>query len=78
MKKLLVILALGLFSCGGNDSSTDIPIDADEKEFETKFQVLEENVQIKSGYISVYLYGTDTLYVVEGRSSSYPIGVSVK
>ena len=33
---------------------------------------------IPSGRLTVYSYGDDTLYVVEGRNSSYPVGISVK
>jgi hypothetical protein len=45
---------------------------------ESKFKKLEEKIQISSGYISVYKYGEDTLYIVEGRGQSYPVGITIK
>ncbi len=45
---------------------------------ETKFKKLDDRLPISSGYVSVYTYCTDTLYIIEGRSSSYPVGITIK
>lgn len=42
------------------------------------FRVLKDKINISSGHISIFVYGEDTLYVVEGRSSSYPVGIAIK
>lgn len=40
--------------------------------------ILLGSYRISSGYLYKYKLDTDTIYVVEGTSSSYPISISTK
>ena len=44
----------------------------------SNFKKVADRLEISSGYISVYTYGDDTLYIVEGRGQSYPVGITFK
>ena len=78
MKTLLGIIIglvlMSLISCEPQSS----------QEVQVVAPVMESNLKsldvfdIPSGRLTVYSYGDDTLYVVEGRNSSYPVGVTVK
>lgn len=77
MKTLLGIIVglalMSLISCRepqATPTSDGVPV--------SNFKKVADRLEISSGFISVYTYGTDTLYVVEGRSSSYPVGITVK
>ena len=77
MKTLLGIMIglvlLSLISCEEPSS-----VKTSEYNGYSKFKKLEDRLPISSGYVSVYTYGTDTLYIIEGRSSSYPVGITIK
>jgi hypothetical protein len=77
MKTLLGIIVglvlLSLTSCVKHKQTpTSDPI------VESKFKNLDDKLETEGAYISVYTYGNDTLYVVESKSSSTPVAVSVK
>ena len=78
MKQLLGILLglmlLSLISCEPQSTPTseDVPTSV------SNFKKVADRLEISSGYVSVYTYGNDTLYIVEGRSQSYPVGITVK
>lgn len=44
---------------------------------ESKLQQLDR-FRVQGGYITIYKYGNDTLYFVEGATSSSPVGITVK
>lgn len=44
----------------------------------SNLKVLEEDVRISSGKLSIYTYGDDTLFVMEGYSQSYPVSIQIK
>lgn len=45
---------------------------------ESNFKILEENLRVSAGRLSIYKYGNDTVYIVEGHNSSSPVGVTLK
>lgn len=78
MKTLLGIITglvlMSLISCEPRITQTEQVVPTSV----SNFKKVADRLEISSGYISVYTYGNDTLYVVEGRSSSYPVGITVK
>ena len=77
MKTLLgILLGLVLLSLASCEEPQSTPTNGYVPK--SKFKKLDDRLSISSGYVSVYTYGTDTLYIVEGRSSSYPVGITVK
>ena len=76
MKKYIFALIAIAFVAACRPSSDAVPTSIPIRE--SKFKKLEERIDITSGFISIYTYGNDTLYVVEGSSSSYPVGITIK
>lgn len=76
MKKYIFALIAIAFVTACRPSSDPVPTSLPIEK--SKFKKLEERINIASGFISVYTYGDDTLYVVEGSSSSYPVGITIK
>lgn len=72
---LSAVLILLIASC--KQPTEAIPT-SDPIKSESNFKKIKERIEITSGYLSVYVYGTDTLYIVEGNSSSYPVGIAIK
>ena len=78
MKTLLGIIVglvlMSLISCEpqtAQSSQVVTPI------VESKLKSLDV-FQIPSGQLTVYTYGSDTLYVIKGLNSSYPVGITIK
>jgi len=78
MKTLLGIIIglvlMSLISCEPQNTQTEHVV----SESVSNFKKVADRLEISSGYVSVYTYGDDTLYIVEGRSQSYPVGITVK
>ena len=84
MKKiiLLAVIALSLFSC----SSEELPADnrgeniesPKESPYPNKEMVVIGKYKITAGWMYVYRIDSDTIYVVEGKSSSFPVSIQIK
>lgn len=78
MKQLLGILLglvlLSLASCV--EQQPPIPTALGVKQ--SDFKILQENLRVTAGRLSIYKYGNDTIYIVEGHNSSSPVGVTLK
>ena len=72
---LVGLVLMSLISCRepqATPTSDGVPVSV------SNFKKVADRLEISSGYVSVYTYGDDTLYIVEGRSSSFPVGITVK
>lgn len=79
MKTLLgILLGLVLLSLASCTEPTATPTSEGVPVSISNFKKVADRLEISSGYVSVYTYGTDTLYIVEGRGQSYPVGITVK
>lgn len=78
MKKLLSFGFLLLLFSSCEEYRISEPTQTNTTYIKSDFKRLEENIRIPAGKLSIYTYGPDTLYVVEGASQNYPVGVSVK
>ena len=78
MKTVLGILVglvlMSLISCEPRITQTEQVVPTSI----SNFKKVADRLEISSGYVSVYTYGNDTLYIVEGRGQSYPVGITVK
>lgn len=78
MKQLLGILLglvlLSLASCV--EPQPPIPTAVGFKQ--SDFKKLEEGIRLPGGRLSIYKYGNDTIYFVEGANSSSPVGITIK
>lgn len=70
---LLGLVLLSLASCEEPQQST--PTSQPYKE--SNLQKVE-SFRIDGGRLTIYKYGNDTLYFVEGATSSSPVGITVK
>lgn len=78
MKKILSLGCLLLLFSSCEEYTVSEPTQTTETHIGSDFKRLKENIRIPAGKLSIYTYGPDTLYVVEGASQSYPVGVTVK
>lgn len=74
MKKVLLLLVLFASSCITHKEDVSVPF---SKKSENKIKVLSE-YKIDAGYLHIYQYGNDTIYVVEGANQSFPVAISIK
>ena len=76
MKTLLgILLGLVLLSLVSCEEPQSTPTSQPYKE--SNLQKVE-SFRIDGGRLTVYKYGNDTLYFVEGATSSSPVGITVK
>ena len=76
MKTLLgILLGLMLLSLASCEEPQATPTSGGVKE--SNLQQLDR-FRIQGGTLTVYKYGNDTLYFVEGANSSSPVGITVK
>lgn len=92
MKKIIIltIIILSLFSCSnGTQSGTQSGTQPADSKFENlsspqKSQhpatemILIGKYDISPGWLYAYRIGGDTVYIVEGTSSNFPVSISVK
>lgn len=90
MKYLFLFLIISglLLSCSNADSSGDVVVStSDSTSLGTNKIVLDTTLPLKkigeyevsSGFLSVYVFNNkDTIYIMEGKSSSYPVSLIVK
>jgi hypothetical protein len=80
MNKLLILITLALFvgcSPKQKDTSTVVTSNPVEKPKNSEITLLNQ-YRISSGTLFIYKFGNDTIYLVEGRTSSYPVTMHVK
>jgi hypothetical protein len=79
MNKLLILITLALFGCSPKqkDTSTVVTSNPVEKPKDSEIALLNQ-YRIASGTLFIYKFGNDTIYLVEGRTSSYPVTMHVK
>ena len=71
---LVGLMLMSLISCESRITQTEQVVPTSV----SNFKKVADRLEISSGYVSVYTYGNDTLYIVEGRSSEFPVGITVK
>lgn len=82
MKRILIAFSVILFvGCTESAPRSDaksksiLPIANGSNQSEL---VVLGKYDISGGWLTVYRFGNDTLYVAEGQSDNYPVSVSVK
>ena len=78
---LALSLMIGFISCKERPVDTkeeglEKPIKSDIKT-QMDLRLLSKH-EISSGFLYSYKLGSDTIYVMEGKSSSYPVSLQVK
>ena len=73
MKKTLLIFIVFISSCITHEKDVSIPF---SEKSENEIKILSE-YKIDAGYLHIYQYGTDTIYIVEGANQSFPVAISV-
>ena len=78
---LSLSLMIGFVSC--KESPVDTRTEGMEKPIKSnlKTQVglkLLSKHEINAGFLYSYMLGSDTIYVIEGKSSNYPVSLQVK
>lgn len=88
MKKIILsaVIALSLFSCSNGPTSEPTPVNdrhdnvslPQKSPYPTAEMSLIGKYEITSGWLYVYRIGGDTVYVMEGKSESFPVSINVK
>jgi len=83
MKKiiLLVVITTFLFSCSNERTADDRyenVASPQESTYPNKEIVVIGKYNVSSGWLYVYRIGGDTIYVMEGKSESFPVSINVK
>lgn len=84
MKKiiLLAVIGISLFSCSNRELPADDRFENVASPQESTYPNEEITVigkyRISSGWLYVYRISGDTIYVMEGKSESFPVSIQVK
>jgi len=83
MKKiiLLAIIVTSLFSCSNERTADDRyenVASPQKSTYDNKEIVVIGKYNVSSGWLYVYRIGGDTIYVMEGKSESFPVSINVK
>ena len=78
MKKIILsaVIVISLFSCSNERyENASLP---QKSPYPTAEMSLIGKYETTSGWLYVYRIGGDTVYVMEGKSESFPVSINVK